>query len=304
LTIDRLEREATRRDQAYRDLESRLLLVDTTKDNSLLLRELNEKDGKVMDLERKLEDAMREMELRAKERTTLLEQAKKSEADREGLRDRMDELNAGSSSRMLHPSSSLLPSNASLPLDPPVTGVSDRNESFAPATGPNAFNPPKSPASTSSLLPSEPATPTPNSSFPGNVNPPHDHASSDAKLDAEFRQLQQVHSDTLSELERVTTSYRDALKEIADLADQVQEAKLLSDESTDGVPSHSSSADEDASTTSSSYNSSAPLSLSGNRSPTAILLSPTSPNRRRIDRKRDSMPVSSDFRQGGGKELR
>jgi kinesin family protein 4/21/27 len=48
----------------------------------------------------------------------------------------------------------------------------------------------------------------------------------DLPLQKEFTALQQTHNATLADLSSVTTKYRDALREIADLAAQIQEAKL------------------------------------------------------------------------------
>ena len=45
--------------------------------------------------------------------------------------------------------------------------------------------------------------------------------------------LQQRHSVTLAELEEVTSKYRDALREIADLSAQISEARLNSDTSSE-----------------------------------------------------------------------
>ncbi|KAF9077216.1 kinesin [Rhodocollybia butyracea] len=48
----------------------------------------------------------------------------------------------------------------------------------------------------------------------------------DLPLQKEFTALQQTHNATLADLSSVTTKYRDALREISDLAAQIQEAKL------------------------------------------------------------------------------
>lgn len=45
-------------------------------------------------------------------------------------------------------------------------------------------------------------------------------------LENQFLSLQQTHTATLSDLSSVTSKYRDALREISDLAAQIQEAKL------------------------------------------------------------------------------
>lgn len=51
-------------------------------------------------------------------------------------------------------------------------------------------------------------------------------ATADPSLQKELVALQQTHNATLADLSSVTTKYRDALREISDLAAQIQEAKL------------------------------------------------------------------------------
>jgi kinesin family protein 4/21/27 len=49
-----------------------------------------------------------------------------------------------------------------------------------------------------------------------------------SELESQLLALQQTHTATLSDLSSVTSKYRDALREISDLAAQIQEAKLNS----------------------------------------------------------------------------
>lgn len=51
-------------------------------------------------------------------------------------------------------------------------------------------------------------------------------ADPDAALQSQFFALQETHNATLTDLSTVTSKYRDALREISDLAAQIQEAKL------------------------------------------------------------------------------
>lgn len=60
-------------------------------------------------------------------------------------------------------------------------------------------------------------------------------AESDPSLQKEFAALQQTHNATLADLSSVTTKYRDALREISDLAAQIQEAKLANAIGTESV---------------------------------------------------------------------
>jgi hypothetical protein len=54
---------------------------------------------------------------------------------------------------------------------------------------------------------------------------------------AQFLALQQTHTATLADLSTVTSKYRDALREISDLAAQLEEAKLGSPTIPEDVPS-------------------------------------------------------------------
>jgi kinesin family protein 4/21/27 len=53
--IERHERDAEKREAAYRDLEEHINLLDTSKDNKLLLAELEQRDLKIVELEKQLE---------------------------------------------------------------------------------------------------------------------------------------------------------------------------------------------------------------------------------------------------------
>lgn len=52
----------------------------------------------------------------------------------------------------------------------------------------------------------------------------------DINLRTQLDALQQTHTATLADLSSVTAKYRDALREISDLAAQIQEAKLSNPE--------------------------------------------------------------------------
>jgi len=63
---------------------------------------------------------------------------------------------------------------------------------------------------------------------PVTADPPVDHTSPpvDSALQSQFLALQETHTATLADLSTVSAKYRDALREISDLAAQIQEAKL------------------------------------------------------------------------------
>ncbi|OCF36777.1 hypothetical protein I316_01373 [Kwoniella heveanensis BCC8398] len=68
--VEKHEREAERREAAYRELESHIALLDTTKDNKLLLKELDDRDRKIAELQRAFDEKITSDE---KERSQLLE---------------------------------------------------------------------------------------------------------------------------------------------------------------------------------------------------------------------------------------
>ncbi|KAK8864351.1 hypothetical protein IAR55_001598 [Kwoniella newhampshirensis] len=53
--VEKREREAATRESAYRDLEAHIALLDTSKDNKLLLEELEQRDRRIEELEQQLE---------------------------------------------------------------------------------------------------------------------------------------------------------------------------------------------------------------------------------------------------------
>ena len=301
--VERLEKEVERREDMYRELEARLQLVDTTNDNRLLLKELDDKDDKVAALERKLEDAIREMDVIGKERTALLHQAKKTDGEREGLRDKLDEANASTSAAKRASLTRGIPPATRMTLqsqDSYMSQASTNEPFFTPPTemGQMDFD-----RDSNGNTSDGPSTPTPMAtSFPMSSSErtlgPSEHVVE--KMDAELRELQEAHTRTLGDLDEVSSKYRDALKEIADLAAQVQEARLLQSEAGDVMP-HSPSAQPSPNRSESGgamgeYFSSANGSGGDSVSPTAIKLGST-PRRRLVtdsngssSKKRESAP--------------
>ncbi|GAA5848159.1 hypothetical protein JCM8547_004426 [Rhodosporidiobolus lusitaniae] len=56
LRIEVLERDLVRREEAHKEVEARVALLDTTNESKLLLAEIDEKDRRVLELERALDD--------------------------------------------------------------------------------------------------------------------------------------------------------------------------------------------------------------------------------------------------------
>ena len=81
--VEVLERDITRREEAYQDLEGRLAVLDTSGDHKLLLAELDERDRRILDLERNVDDLKSQHVIIEQEgiRLTTLVTAEKEEKD-------------------------------------------------------------------------------------------------------------------------------------------------------------------------------------------------------------------------------
>nr|XP_019046236.1 hypothetical protein I302_04976 [Kwoniella bestiolae CBS 10118]OCF25166.1 hypothetical protein I302_04976 [Kwoniella bestiolae CBS 10118] len=93
--VEKQEKEAERREAAYRDLEAHIALLDTSKDNKLLLEELDQRDQKIAELERELEE---KAALEDKERLQLLDAVQAEKSIQSELRSRLASMQASASS--------------------------------------------------------------------------------------------------------------------------------------------------------------------------------------------------------------
>lgn len=93
--IEKHERHAERRDQAYKDLESHIALLDTTEDNRALLEELQERDNRINDIERVHQERESRLEQELAELTNSHEAGSLANSH---LRAEFDKLSASSSS--------------------------------------------------------------------------------------------------------------------------------------------------------------------------------------------------------------
>ncbi|WVQ67744.1 uncharacterized protein L199_005949 [Kwoniella botswanensis] len=93
--VEKQEREAERREAAYRDLEAHIALLDTSKDNKLLLEELDQRDQKIAELARELEE---KAAFEDKERSQLLDAVQAERSIQSELRSRLASMQASASS--------------------------------------------------------------------------------------------------------------------------------------------------------------------------------------------------------------
>lgn len=93
--IEKHEKAAERREQAYKDLESHIALLDTTEDNKALLEELQERDSRINDIERAHQERQSRLE---QELADLTDTHTASSLANSQLRAEVDKLNTSLSS--------------------------------------------------------------------------------------------------------------------------------------------------------------------------------------------------------------
>jgi len=91
--IEKHEKQALEREQAYRDLEQQVIRLDTTKDSKMLWESLAEKDQRILELQEQLEDQTASREERGQLRRSV-EDEKLAQAE---LREKLEHLTASSS---------------------------------------------------------------------------------------------------------------------------------------------------------------------------------------------------------------
>ncbi|GAA5894695.1 hypothetical protein JCM6882_006660 [Rhodosporidiobolus microsporus] len=185
--VEVLEREVERREEAHRELETRVSLLDTTNESKLLLVDLDEKDRRLLDLERALDDLKTKADSAEGDAQRLQQLADEEKAAKEELESTVRTLERAAIVRR------------SVPDTPPQTPG-------------DAGSPDASVESESTKV-------------DGEASSKNDEAV--AALQAQVDQLQAAHEETLGELESAKGKYQESLKEIAELNAQVQETKLL-----------------------------------------------------------------------------
>ncbi|KAH8921467.1 kinesin-domain-containing protein [Atractiella rhizophila] len=183
--VEDLEREVERREGLYKELEGRMLLLDTSDQHKMILEELEEKERRLVELERNLEDLKEEKDGFEQERERLNQIAERTMNDKIELQLQLRNLQEEKNAAL-----EKLQQQQQKQLTPPHT-------------------------------------------------PDMNQQPSDSELDLEYKleRLQIQHQKALYELQTINQKYKDSLKEIEDLAQQVEEARLISSESQDILPS-------------------------------------------------------------------
>ncbi|MCO5565296.1 hypothetical protein L7F22_018969 [Adiantum nelumboides] len=90
--VAKAEEEVQRKEEAYRDLQNRMEILDSTKDNKALLEELDQRDAKLFKLESQLDKLQLERDEVVRERGKLTEAAAAHALERGKLEDQIREL--------------------------------------------------------------------------------------------------------------------------------------------------------------------------------------------------------------------
>ncbi|KAL0067120.1 hypothetical protein AAF712_005907 [Marasmius tenuissimus] len=203
-SVERFEREVERRQEEIASLQKRL---DTlTSDGEAWRSDLEEREKRVKELEEK----MNEWEKKRRDANDTRARLGGVVGSVEEARRSLEKLTKDDEEGLSTPSpiSPVEPTAApDLRLDAPTE----------PMDTPKAIDEPDEPAGSSSKSrPSSRASTLPRPKSPTQAS----------LIEKQFLALQQTHQATLADLSSVTNKYRDALREISDLAAQIQEAKL------------------------------------------------------------------------------
>lgn len=201
--LERLEAELKRKEDSHLELQERIKLVDTTEDNQLLLKELEEKNVKLANLERDLEDSLFSKHTLGEERDLLRRQTDEQTRQLAVLQSRVDQV-----PKAVVDGSSIIVSQAQQPL--PVTHVDDTSEDDSPGRAPGS---PTTPVAAQHSL--------------------HSNQAGYTVLDPEVVELQEKHAHTLAELAAISDRYKEALEKITELTSQVVEAEEANRDSSD-----------------------------------------------------------------------
>jgi chromosome segregation ATPase len=196
--IERLETELKRKEDIHLELQERIKLVDTTEDNQLLLRELEEKNTKMADLERQLEDTLHSSKAIGEERDHLRQMTARQARDLEALKAWQHEQDlVKSQTTTSNPPSKLVET-----MD--ASRFHETAEDDSPEKVPGS---PTSPVSGQYSLAN------------GQIRP------GSMRLAPEVIELQEKHQSTLAELAMISDRYKEALEKITELTGQVVEAE-------------------------------------------------------------------------------
>jgi chromosome segregation ATPase len=196
--IERLEAELKRKEDIHLELQERIKLVDTTEDNQLLLRELEEKNSKMADLEQRLEETLHLSKVMGEERDDLRQITTQQARDIEVLKAWQHEQDrAQAQTNISNPPSKMVES-----LD--TSQHREIADDDSPEKVPGS---PTSPIRGQHDLLDRPIR-------PGSM-----------RLAPEVVELQEKHQLTLAELATISDRYKEALEKITELTGQVVEAE-------------------------------------------------------------------------------
>ncbi|GAA5922248.1 hypothetical protein JCM3775_005672 [Rhodotorula graminis] len=186
--IEILERDVAHREESHRDLEARVQLLDSSADSKKLLAEIDDKDRRLLDLERELDAVKVQAGTATDEASRLHKLAQDEKALKEELESRVRTLENGQARNLV-------------------------------------ATPPRTPAMRSSDASS--LAPPDLDAVAAAASATDEQAAVVDALRKQVAQLQHARDETTSELDSAKAKYAESLREIDDLNAQVQEARLL-----------------------------------------------------------------------------
>ncbi|KAF9256830.1 kinesin-domain-containing protein [Marasmius fiardii PR-910] len=203
-SVEKLEREVDRRQEEVNALQRRLDALAS--DGEAWRSDLEERERKVKELEVKMNEWEKKRREASDARIRLGTVVGSIEEARRSL-EQLSNVDIDEDSSTPPPISPAEATTA--PNIKPASATDSADGPQPPVIRASSDSEPTSRAASPSLPPSRPMSPAQSS-----------------QLEKQFLALQQTHQATLADLSSVTNKYRDALREISDLAAQIQEAKL------------------------------------------------------------------------------
>jgi chromosome segregation ATPase len=275
--LEKQERDAGIREEAYRDLERQFAVLDSNKDKDtkLLLDEINNKDKQIFDLQKQMEAKVEDI---GAEHAKLADNLQAEKAIQAELRSRLQVLEASTT-----PPSSR--DTSILSIESVKDGISPRSSIMTVTE----LTPPDSPA-------------TPNDARTSRAHQNMTPAADDNEHRDHIAQLEEALKDLATRCADAESRYTDAQGEIQELRTQLNEAKLIHEEMDDVVPN--SAVSRSASMDDISENGSSTMLQTPRTASPSV-----SPVRRHADLKRESLPAmgvrdlkigGKDFQKGRG----
>ena len=255
--VARMENELARRDEAYKDLQQRMDMLDSSRENKALLEELDQRDVTLMQLQSRVDTLQGERDEIARERGRLTDAAASRQLERGKLEDRIRELESRSAATALA---------AGAGAGVLGMGVGAAGLSMAQGHSNQSFK----------------------SAESGNEEELSFLQTQVEMLSEELKSREEAKAQMEADMETVNLKYKEALAEIHDLNGQVSEAKLLQAAPATPDKDHLAAGESPTLSRRGSYNFGAGAGGGGIRSrgrPESLLLDNTPARRKSLSRR-------------------